>query len=166
MPIQAGAVIDPDELLLTFRPRAQMCTANTANTSNTNWANPTGMSGIDLESGKTYHIVLKIMYSTAATTTGISLDWLYSGTQSGDQGIGYIQGSATSTFVRSFPTEGQTTGWASVDTAASTLTASLDAWITTTSAGTLTLRFRSEVNGSAATIVAGTFMKVEEVEVV
>lgn len=164
MPIQAGAVIDPDEVLLVCRPRMQICTSNTSNSSNSSWANPTGMSGIDLESGKTYHIVLKVMYSSAATTTGISLDWLYSGTDSGNQGIGYIQGSAITTFSRSFPTEGQTTGWASVDTPASTVTASLDAWITTTSAGTLTLRFRSEVNGSNATIVAGTFMKVEEVE--
>jgi len=150
---------------IDFGKRLTRCTTQTDNSSNTTFVTPTGMASIPLRVDKNYYVDCAMLYSTAATTTGIQFQLTYTGTVKDSNFIGWIQGSAITTYSRVFPEVNQAAGWASADTVASVVTARVSGYIMAATEGLLTVQFRSEVSGSAASVRPQSYLMVERTAV-
>jgi hypothetical protein len=156
---------DVDGLFTVRLPKIQRCTTQTLNSSNSVLADVTGMPGWTLEAGKVYAFRFKINWESAVATTGIQFRVDYSGSFSDSWILGWVNNGSSTQFTRVSAVVNVTGGsFATTDSAGSAdLNAEVEGHIVTTGAGTLKLRFQSEVNGSNAIVNVGTFAVLEEV---
>lgn len=133
----------------------ELCASSTSQSSNTTYSNP--FAGIPVLSGVKYRVQVVILYTSAAATTGIrpsfsgpSIPEFFAvGTNQTGSGVEMAASAALGTDL-------QFTG-AEASGACLLINASLQP----NASGTLQFRFRSEVNGSAITVQAGSFWIVE-----
>lgn len=136
----------------------QRCTGATSQTSSTTYSVPTGFAGWTVTSGKLYRYEANILYTTAATTTGLRAS--LSGPSMTDF---YLLGinQTTTTAVEMLHVTAIAT-----DLATTTgIVAATHFWITGTfipsATAALNFQFRSEVNASQVQVQVGSYQTLE-----
>jgi hypothetical protein len=128
------------------------CTGDVSN-STTALADITGMLGWSLEAGEVYSFEFFMEYSQAASTTNILFQAVYSGTFS-DSGIWGLFGETGLTARTTGAKVNADIGTAGTTAAGQRRPGVMNGFIKTTTAGTLKLRFKSDVGGSAVNLFA------------
>ncbi len=145
----------------------------TTSSTNNNTAVGTDIAGLSFtaEANKTYRVVAQLSIYTAATTTGLGVSIKATGAPSVSQAAWYwtlwylnstspaIYGPYTS-FADTPAAVAASTTWTTWPGAPTIV----DATFTTTSAGTIQLTFRTEVNSSAVTVSEGSYLQWRVVE--
>lgn len=139
-----------DSAWATIQPVRYAYLSSAISTTSTTYADVTGMS-FTVEANKNYEFSCSVIYRSVVTTTGIGIS---------------LNGPSSPTALngRSFNAyngTGKTTG---VQTAnADTYGLFNASFRNGSNAGTLTLRYATEVSGSAITLRAGTYCKITEI---
>jgi hypothetical protein len=135
--------------------------ADVASTATT-FADATGLS-FAVDAGADYLIEAFLVYTSAATTTGINLGVNGPASPAGVVGEWQAYTSATAVLSRRFQAYNQGTATTGVQTANAADYAQLTAMFRNgATAGTFILRFASEVSGSAITLKAGSFLRWQQ----
>lgn len=129
------------------------------NSSDTSWVTVDEMS-VELRADIPYDVEVYVVHLSAAATTGIRLRINFTGTVIESSFIGMIQGNGATTWARAFTAANNDTGWQSADSVTTGSVDFMSGYILPGTNGTLSLQFRSEVNGSQVSIRAGSFMRV------
>lgn len=141
-------------------PYRQRCTANTAQSSSTTYSVPTGFTGRAVTAGRVYRVQVVLLYTTAAVTTGIRP--AFTGPAMTDFfAVGVNQTAATASELASVTATAADLPFTAGIVAGTRCI--IDATCKPSANGTLNVQFRSEVNGSAVTVQAGSYWLVEEV---
>lgn len=152
-----------DSAWATIQPVRYAYLSSAISTTSTTYADVTGMS-FTVEANKNYEFSCSVIYRSVVTTTGIGIS--LNGPSSPTSIVGQFVSNSSSTALngRSFNAyngTGKTTG---VQTAnADTYGLFNASFRNGSNAGTLTLRYATEVSGSAITLRAGTYCKITEI---
>jgi hypothetical protein len=154
-------VIDPARLPWRAPVFYTLSADVTKSTTSPTWGNITGLS-FPVEANTNYDIVCQIAAVSAATTTGFGIGWTgpASPTLTSGQFVSPTGGQA----IGGTTTEGNDTGNATTGVGVATPQIAagvfMGMWRNGSTAGTVQMRFRTEVDTSAVTIKAGSYCKV------
>lgn len=139
-------------------------TAALNNSSSTTFTNITDLS-FTVVAGKRYSIDGKLIYRSAATTTGLAITLLNTtaaGTLAVNAGMPIAADGANASFTGTITAFSDTVTSTAVQVINTDYSCDIYGVFLCTTSGTITPQFRSEVNTSQITIQAGSFLKVEE----
>lgn len=135
---------------------------NATNSSSTTWVQPSTLSE-SLIAGKVYNISWCGIFSAAAGGTGLSLSLQGSASFTNLAAVVEIPTSTTAVYRNVFTALNAAINSASNPAANSKYLCQVKGTFLCSSSGTIGLAFRSEVNGSAITMYAGSNIEVTEV---
>lgn len=143
-------------------PKYKKTAANYTNSSNATWVNITNLN-LTLVAGKSYRIKYSILYNTALSSSGITLQ--LSGTAVSTSFAGTLKTMTTTTALTGLPTIAMTTPiqFSAAHTAGVPILLEVDLVFVCSTSGVLQLDFRSETNASLKTILAGSIVDYIEV---